>query len=314
MKSPRVTRRVAITAAAVAAIAAGGSAAIAATSSSGGDVYQGCLSHGQGQLYNITVNASRAPSCSRRDSVIKWNQTGPAGAAGAAGARGLRGAAGPAGPRGPKGDTGPAGPPGPKSDSSSAGPQGPKGDTGAPGADGAPGPAGAKGDPGPAGTNGRTVLSGKGAPDLNTGDEGDFYIDTDSHELYGPKEGPISSCDHTACATSNGGWGDGISLVGPQGPQGDAGKPDLGGAFYWHRGTISVPAGSSKEMSVGCRTGDKVYGGGAWIENPIAGASLTESAPSGDLGSWYAAVQNNDPIAHILHVFAMCGPSGIDYL
>jgi hypothetical protein len=76
-----------------------------------------------------------------------------------------------------------------------AGPQGPKG------AQGLQGIQGASGTPG---TNGNTVLSGSGAPNNPLGVNGDFYIDTTAHAIYGPK--------------SLGAWpGTGTSLVGPQG-------------------------------------------------------------------------------------------------
>src|SRR6185312_8574915 len=130
MKIPHLTRRVALTGAAFAAIAASGSAAALATGGSSGDVYQGCLQHNIGGLYNVKVNPNSPPHCRRGDTLVKWNQNGPAGAAAAPGAPG------PQGDPGPKGDTGPQGEPGPKGDT---GPQGPAGDIG---------PQGPKGDPG----------------------------------------------------------------------------------------------------------------------------------------------------------------------
>jgi collagen triple helix repeat protein len=91
------------------------------------------------------------------------------------------------GPKGPRGATGPAGP------------AGPKGDTGAAGANGSNGSAGA---PGKDGTNGKTILNGIGAPAAGLGSVGDFYIDTEENEIYGPK-----------AAT----WGPGTSLKGEEG-------------------------------------------------------------------------------------------------
>lgn len=40
-------------------------------------------------------------------------------------------------------------------------------------------------------TNAKTILSGSGAPVGGTGTNGDFYIDTVSHSIYGPKGSPI---------------------------------------------------------------------------------------------------------------------------
>src|SRR5207244_3731635 len=89
MKKPHLTRRVTIIGATVAAVAAGGSAAaLATTAGSSGDVYQGCLNHSLGAIYNIKVNPTSPPGCLPHDALMKWNQTGPAGAPGAAGPKG----------------------------------------------------------------------------------------------------------------------------------------------------------------------------------------------------------------------------------
>lgn len=69
-----------------------------------------------------------------------------------------------------------------------------------------------------AGDSANTILNGSGAPANTLGNDGDFYIDTAGHLLYGPKAG--------------GHWpATGVSLVGPtgatgpQGPQGPPGMP-----------------------------------------------------------------------------------------
>jgi hypothetical protein len=59
---------------------------------------------------------------------------------------------------------------------------------------------------GPQGIPGNTVLYGAGAPAAGTGVDGNFYIDTTAHFLYGPK--------------AAGAWPAGTSMIGPQGPQG----------------------------------------------------------------------------------------------
>jgi len=65
---------------------------------------------------------------------------------------------------------------------------------------GTPGPTGATGATGADGTDGSTILSGSGAPvDNVTGSDGDFYIDTAAHTIYGPR--------------TAGAWGVGTSLV-----------------------------------------------------------------------------------------------------
>jgi hypothetical protein len=40
---------------------------------------------------------------------------------------------------------------------------------------------------GAAGIDGRSVRNGSGAPGAGVGNNGDFYIDTDTHDWYGPK-------------------------------------------------------------------------------------------------------------------------------
>jgi hypothetical protein len=97
------TRRVAIGGAIAVAIAGGGSAVALATGQTASDVYQGCLSHNLGAVYNVKVNPRTPPACLRRDTLVSWNQTGPAGTPGTPGAKGD------AGPRGPQGDTGATG-------------------------------------------------------------------------------------------------------------------------------------------------------------------------------------------------------------
>ena len=59
---------------------------------------------------------------------------------------------------------------------------------------------GSKGDTGATGTNGNSILSGTINPsNLANGSEGDFYLNTNSYVLFGPKV--------------NGNWGTGIPLI-----------------------------------------------------------------------------------------------------
>jgi hypothetical protein len=198
MSRPQLPRRAAIAGAIVAAIAAGGAAAALATDGSTSSVYQGCLGHGRGDLYNVKLNPSSPPSCQPHDTLISWNQTGPKGDTGPQGSQGDTG------PQGAQGDTGPQGAQG------DTGPQGPKGDTGATGQQGI------KGDTGSAGMDGKTVLNGAGAPTTDQGTNGDFYIDTSASAIYGPK--------------TDAGWGNSSSLVGPQGAKGDQGATGTPGS------------------------------------------------------------------------------------
>jgi hypothetical protein len=75
------------------------------------------------------------------------------------------------------------------------GPQGAKGD---------------KGDAGPIGTNGKTILNGTSNPSNSaTGTNGDFYLNTNTYQLFGPK--------------TDGAWGSGTPIIGLTGEQGEAG-------------------------------------------------------------------------------------------
>ncbi|MGA8746210.1 MAG: hypothetical protein WB507_10140 [Solirubrobacterales bacterium] len=93
---------------------------------------------------------------------------GKQGKPGKPGAPGATGPAGPAGLVGPKGEIGPAG---------------------AAGTNGKEGKEGKEGPEGPPGANGKSVLHGTAAPLDTQGNEGDFFIDTETDELFGPKAG-----------------------------------------------------------------------------------------------------------------------------
>jgi hypothetical protein len=153
-----------------------------------GDYY---LDTSTGNVYNKTNSTTW---------VLITNITGPQGAAGPQGLAGTSGATGATGATGPAGVAGPTGP---------AGATGPIGLTGAQGATGPQGSVGATGPQGNPGTNGNTMLNGMTAPLAATGVNGDYYINSVTHELFGPK--------------TNGVWPAGISLVGPMGPSGASG-------------------------------------------------------------------------------------------
>ncbi|KAM3091644.1 hypothetical protein ACKFKF_32830 [Phormidesmis sp. 146-12] len=137
---------------------------------------------------------------------------GPQGPVGPAGPQGLPGAAGAAGPQGPVGPAGPQGLPGAAGAAGPQGPVGPAGPQGLPGAAGAAGPQGPDGATGPtgpqgiAGSNGKTILNGTTDPLATSGVDGDFYVNTTTQQLFGPK--------------TTGAWGTGVSLRGPAGSPG----------------------------------------------------------------------------------------------
>jgi hypothetical protein len=160
MNKFRLSRRLATGIAVAAAVAGGGSVAALATSQSPASAYQGCLSRNLGALYNVHVNPNSPPRCHRRDTLISWNQTGPAGSRGATGATGAPGSLGAKGSTGPTGSQGPQGLKGDPGATGVQGLQGPKGDPGATGAQGPPGPTGSQGpngNTGPQGPSGTTT-------------------------------------------------------------------------------------------------------------------------------------------------------------
>jgi len=134
---------------------------------------------------------------------------GPTGLTGPAGANGVTGPIGPQGIQGIPGTNGATGPIGLTGPAGTQGIQGLPGSNGTNGAVGATGPAGAQGIQGPNGINGSTLLNGIIAPSTLLGNDGDFYINTATNMIYGPKSFGI--------------WPTGVSIVGPQGIQGLAG-------------------------------------------------------------------------------------------
>ncbi|MFL3001158.1 MAG: hypothetical protein ACJZ0Y_03195 [Cytophagales bacterium] len=66
---------------------------------------------------------------------------------------------------------------------------------------------------GPDGSDGKTVLSGVFDPTLSDGVDGDFYINTSSNKIFGPKK----------IGTTPSGWSTGVSIIGDKGDKGDKG-------------------------------------------------------------------------------------------
>jgi hypothetical protein len=67
----------------------------------------------------------------------------------------------------------------------------------------------AAGPQGPAGPDGKSILSGSVDPTIAQGVDGDFYLNTSTATLFGPKSGGL--------------WSNAIILIGPAGPQGPQG-------------------------------------------------------------------------------------------
>ena len=107
----------------------------------------------------------------------------------------------------------------------------------------------------------RTILNGSVAPSRRTGVVGDFYIDTRTHSIYGPKRLT--------------GWGHPTSLIGPAGSAGSAGPAGSNGS--------NAPGGTVSVDSPG--VGDyPQWDGSAWVPgNPGANSDGLVGATLADL-------------------------------
>jgi hypothetical protein len=163
------------------------------------------------------------------------------------------------------------------------------------------GPRGPKGDAGPrggTGAAGHTVLNGAGAPSGATGSNGDFFVDTTAHAIYGPK--------------TAGGWGSATSLVGP------AGATNIVVRAY----EFTVPANVSSNFFVPCNAGETaVSGGGSFVTGNFGlvgtGAAVIGTGPSSNNASLYLTDGTTSPTAwgitasngsgqQTLRAFALC--------
>ena len=93
---------------------------------------------------------------------------------------------------------------------------GKEGPQGIPGPAGIQGVAGNIGPIGPAGTDGSIIYSGNGLPSTSVGKLGDYYLDRNTGNLYGPK--------------TSAGWKDFMTLIGAKGAKGDKGDKGDNGA------------------------------------------------------------------------------------
>lgn len=124
----------------------------------------------------------------------------------------------------------------------------------------------------PSGGGGSTVLNGSGVPSGGTGANGDFYIDTTAHAVYGPKSGGV--------------WGSGVSLVGPAGATGATGAAGSNGSSVLN-GSGVPPGGTGANGDFYINTAAfTIYGpksGGAW------GSPTSLVGPAGATGATGAA-------------------------
>src|SRR5690606_38127070 len=122
-------------------------------------------------------------------------------------------------------------------------------------------PAGS-GSPGPRGPRGNSVLSGSGAPAMDLGKVGDYYIDFVAWKIYGPK--------------TETGWGMATSLVGPQGAQGGQGPRGPAGKI-----PTRLASGTSKIERVRCRAKEAVRSPkGRWCFYLVSETRVREQAES----------------------------------
>jgi hypothetical protein len=146
-------------------------------------------------------------------------------------------------------------------------------------------PAGPQGEPGPAGvngTNGKTILNGTSNPNAAIGTPGDFYLNTATSQLFGPKIA--------------GEWGSGVSLIGPQGPAGTGGS-----RLSTYRVTspiVSIGIAETRLATATCNAGDQILSGGFAIGGSTV--QITQSRPAVTTEAWQVEASTANPPAGIL--------------
>jgi Chaperone of endosialidase/Collagen triple helix repeat (20 copies) len=150
----------------------------------------------------------------------------------------------------------------------SQGPPGPQGVPGPPGIQGPLGPAGpmgVPGAPGPQGPAALSVLSGANNPAPAVGVDGDFFINTTTSTIFGPKVAGV--------------WPPGISLIGPVGSQGPAGATGTTGAAgsQGPAGPTGTNGATGPQGPTGARgpTGDIGATGSQGLQGPAGSTGTT---------------------------------------
>jgi hypothetical protein len=136
-----------------------------------------------------------------------------------------------------------------------------------------------------AGTNGTAVLNGTSVPSTSIGNNGDFFINTATNTLYGPK--------------ANGAWPAGTSLVGPQGPQGLQGPTGPQGPIGLTGATgAQGPQGDQGPTGLTGGTGPQGPQGDQGPVGPLVSGNLGETLKN-DGNNWVASstlINKNDQI------------------
>jgi hypothetical protein len=114
-----------------------------------------------------------------------------------------------------------------------------------------------------------TVLSGAGVPAKSLGIDGDFYIDTKSMNMYGPKK--------------NNSWPLPVSMRGPQGPTGAAGSDGKNGTSGAVSAGTAGTAGASGPQGPAGPAGPKGDTGATGPQGP-AGSNTGTAGPTGPKG------------------------------
>jgi hypothetical protein len=130
------------------------------------------------------------------------------------------------------------------------------------------------------GADGKTILHGTGAPSANSGQDGDFYLDTSSSRLYGPKVGSD--------------WGEGVSLVGQQGERGADGADGLPGVndVFTAEANGLVPAsGGGTDNFLRADGSWAAPGGGESGQISVDGITVRDSAAIATSGSKWQTLQ-----------------------
>lgn len=149
--------------------------------------------------------------------------------------------------KGDQGDVGPVGPEGP------VGPQGPEGD------------------------DGTNTLNGVGVPPNSLGNDGDFYIDLATHEMYGPKAGGVWPPPFPLKGDTG--------MQGPVGPKGDEGPAGPQGAPGEDGEDSTVPGPQGEKGDTGDK-GDKGDPGATGAQGPAGSPGVQgPQGPQGDTGA-----------------------------
>jgi hypothetical protein len=154
------------------------------------------------------------------------------------------------------------------------GPQGPTGSQGIQGIQGPTGSQGIQGIQGPTGATGNTVLNDIKPPTSGVGVNGDFFINTSTSVIYGPKSGGVwpAGVSLKGATGSNG-------LTGATGPTGPAGATGSGTSYiYYNENTITKTAAIS--VTASDRTGSLIIATNSFVIGNENTSSLTNASIS----------------------------------